>query len=165
MARLKKVKNCENFVDAQALNQMIPVEACLPNCEIETKLNFRDERWMRNVENIITLYYFSRRLSPLTKYFEFPHRWKWWSHSPREVMKLLAWVSPVTPTSAMLPRRSPIRLPCYNYLLSSGTTVYLHTYLSIDRPTECLTIALLHLGVICLRKNQACSGARSLEIL
>ena len=50
MARLKSWKIPDNFFDAQALNQMIPVEASLPNCEIETKLNFR-EKWMRNVEN------------------------------------------------------------------------------------------------------------------
>ena len=55
MARLKSWKNPENFFDAQALNQMIPVEAWLPNCEIETKLNFR-ERWMRNVGNMSTLF-------------------------------------------------------------------------------------------------------------
>ena len=50
MDRLKSWKIPDNFFDAQALNQMIQVEASLPNCEIETKLNFR-EKWMRNVEN------------------------------------------------------------------------------------------------------------------
>ena len=50
MARLKSWKIPDNFFDAQALNQMIQVEASLPKCEIETKLNFR-ERWMGNFEN------------------------------------------------------------------------------------------------------------------
>ena len=58
-------------------------------------------------------------------------------------MKLLAWVSPVTPTSAKVPRHPPIRLPCYYYLVGCGTTGFLHTYLPIDWPTEYVPIGLL----------------------
>ena len=91
--KLEKVeeKNSGKFFDAQALNQMIPGEACLPKIEFETIFS-------------------SPHFGSLLGWFA---EWKWWSHSPSEVMKLLAWVSPVSPTSAKVPRHPPIRLPGY----------------------------------------------------
>ena len=91
--KLEKVeeKTSGKFFDAQALNQMIPGEACLPKIEFETIFS-------------------SPHFGSLLGWFA---EWKWWSHSPSEVMKLLAWVSPVSPTSAKVPRHPPIRLPGY----------------------------------------------------
>ena len=70
---------------------MIPGEACLPKIEFETMFS-------------------SPHFGSMLGWFA---EWKWWSHSPSEVMKLLAWVSPVSPTSAKVPRHPPIRLPGY----------------------------------------------------